>query len=145
MSQLGTSEKFEPNIVVLYCQHCVRADADMDEAAETVDGFKPRFVMKPCSSKVEASHVLKLLAKGADGVAVVGCPEDKCRFLIGSAMAEKRIEYARGLLDKVGMGADRLGIDRVHGLSSAELIELVEQRVEAVRPLGPNPMKGVSG
>lgn len=145
MSQNGADKGFEPDVVVLFCQHCVSADADVNLAADNVAGYRPRFVVKPCSSKVEASHVLKLLAQGADGVAVFGCPDDKCRFLTGSAMAGKRIEYARGLLDEIGFGADRLGMDYVHGISSEELIELVERRVEAVRQLGPNPMKGAGG
>lgn len=145
MSRTKSSEGFEPTIVVLYCQHCVRADLDVDRAAASVSGYKLRIVLKPCSSKVEASHALKLLAQGVDGVAVIGCPDRKCRFLTGSAMAGKRIEYARGLLDEIGFGGDRLGMDFVHGISRQTFINLIEHRVEAVRRLGPNPMKGANG
>jgi coenzyme F420-reducing hydrogenase delta subunit len=136
---------FEPEIVVLYCQHCVAEDVNVAAAAKAVSGFKPRFEVMPCSSKVEASHVLKLIERGADGVAVVGCPEKRCRFLVGSTMAEKRIEYARGLLDEIRMGADRLGMDRAGPLAAEQLVEIAERRAAAVRTLGPNPMKGVTG
>jgi coenzyme F420-reducing hydrogenase delta subunit len=136
---------FEPDVVVLYCQHCVAEDADVAAAAKSVSGFKPRFVVMPCSSKVEASHALRLLEQGADGVAVVGCPEKRCRFLVGSTMAEKRIEYARRLLEEIRMGADRLGMDRGGHLSAAQLMEIAEHRASAVRALGPNPMKGATG
>ena len=135
----------EPDVVVLYCQHCVAEDADLAAAAKTVSGFRPRFEVMPCSSKVEASHVLKLLERGADAVAVVGCPEKACRFLVGSTMAEKRVEYARRLLGEIRMGADRLGMDRGGQLSAAQLTEIAERRAAAVRALGPNPMKGVTG
>lgn len=137
--------EFEPEIVVLYCQHCVAKDADVAAAAKAVSGFKPRFEVMPCSSKVEAAHVLKILEGGADGVAVVGCPEKRCRFLVGSTMAEKRIEYGRGLLEEIGMGADRLGMDRASQLSAAQLVEIAEHRAAAARTLGPNPMKGATG
>ena len=136
---------FEPDVVVLYCRNCVAEGVDAAEASRTVSGFKPRYVVMPCSSKVEASHVLKLLDEGADGVQVVGCPENQCRFLVGSTMAEKRIEYARGLLEEVHMGADRLGMERGARFSAADLTGLAERRAEAVRPLGPNPMKGAVG
>jgi F420-non-reducing hydrogenase iron-sulfur subunit len=132
---------FEPNVVVLYCQNCVAEPVDTAALLKDVSGFEPRLVVMPCSSKVEASHVLKLLDEGADGVQVVGCPENQCRFLVGSTMAEKRIEYARGLLDEVRMGADRLGMERGDRLSATQLTELAERRAAAVRPLGPNPMK----
>jgi len=136
---------FEPEIVVLYCQHCVVEDIDLAAATKAVSGFKPRFEVMPCSSKVEASHVLKLLERGADGVAVVGCPEKRCRFLVGSAMAEKRIEYARGLLEEIRMGADRLGMNRASHLSAAQLVEIAEHRAAAARTLGPNPMREGTG
>ena len=135
----------EPNVVVLYCQNCVAEGVDAAEVSISASGFKARFVVMPCSSKVEASHVLKLLDEGADGVQVVGCPENKCRFLVGSTTAEKRIEYARGLLDEIHMGADRLGMERGALLSAPDLMELAERRAAAVRPLGPNPMKGAGG
>ena len=136
---------FEPEVVVLYCQQCVAEDADVAAAAKAVSGFKPRFEVMPCSSKVEASHVLKLIEQGADAVAVVGCPEKKCRFLVGSTMADKRIGYARRLLDEIRMGADRLGMDRAGPLAAQQLVEIAQRRAAAVRSLGPNPMKGATG
>ena len=86
--------------------------------------------------------MLKLLDNGADGVQVVGCTAKQCRFLVGSTMAEKRVEYTCGLLDEIQIGADRLGMERTDPLTTARLVELAEQRAAAVRSLGPNPMKG---
>lgn len=135
---------FDPDIVVLYCQNCVSECAEVASASKGLSGFKPRFVLMPCSSKVEVSHVLKLLDEGADGVQLVGCPENQCRFLTGSSMAEKRIGYARGLLEEICMGAERLGMERGTQLSATDLMELAERRAEAVRQLGPSPMKGAA-
>jgi len=126
---------FDPDIVVLYCQNCVSECAEVASASKGLSGFKP---------KVEVSHVLKLLDEGADGVQLVGCPENQCRFLTGSSMAEKRIGYARGLLEEICMGAERLGMERGTQLSATDLMELAERRAEAVRQLGPSPMKGAA-
>lgn len=145
MSRHSNGEDFQPEIVILFCQGCVGKDVDPRDAEESTSGFTARLAMLPCSSKVEPSHVLKILEAGADGVQVVGCPEECCRFLVGSTMAEKRIDYARGLLDEIRMGADRLGMVRGCGLSAAELMELARHRAQAVKPLGANPMKGQRG
>ena len=134
--------KFEPEIVALYCQHCMAKDEDPKAAMNKMCGFKAEFLIMPCSSKVETSHMLKILAEGADGLLVVGCKTDHCRFLIGSTMAEKRVEYARGFLDKIHMGADRLRMARGEELSSSQMVALVQSQADAVRALGPNPMKG---
>ncbi|MCF8099817.1 MAG: hydrogenase iron-sulfur subunit, partial [Desulfarculaceae bacterium] len=71
------------------------------------------------------------------------CPEKACQHLVRSNRAEKRIARGRGLLEQVGMGAERVGLDRGAGLSLDDLMEMAGQRAEAVRALGPNPMKGV--
>ena len=142
MARNAQTDKFEPDIVVLYCQHCVVEHIDERQIAKTVSGFRPRFVVLPCSSKVEPAHMLKLLDRGVDGVQVVGCSAKQCRFLVGSTMAEKRVEYTCALLDEIRSGADRLGMERTDPLTAAQLVELAEQRAAAVRPLGPNPMKG---
>ena len=97
--------------------------------------------MMPCSSKVEIPHVLRILEQGADGVELVACPQDRCRFLVGSLRAEKRIERASGLLDEIRMGGARLGLSRRAKLAAEDLVALAAARAEAVRPLGPNPMK----
>jgi coenzyme F420-reducing hydrogenase delta subunit len=133
---------FDPQIVVLYCQNCVVQDADVAVVAQQARGLAVRPTMIPCSSKVEVSHLLRILEQGADGVELVACPEDKCRFLVGSRTAEKRVRRASGLLEEIRFGGQRLGISRADAPLSAEgLLRRAEARAEAVKPLGPNPMK----
>lgn len=134
--------KLEPEIVVLYCPHCMGKDEDPKAALNKISGCKAEFHIMPCSSKVETSHILKILVEGTDGLLVVGCKSDRCRFLTGSAMAEKHVDYARALLDEIRMGADRLRMERGEELSSLQMIALVQSQADAVRALGPNPMKG---
>lgn len=132
---------FDPEIVVLYCQHSVAGDADVKIASQQMRGLTVRPTMLPCSSKVDVPHLLKILQHGADAVELVACPQDRCRFLVGSLKAEKRVDRASGLLEEIGMGGQRLGLSRRAKLSAQDLLALATARAEAVRPLGPNPMK----
>jgi len=134
------SDVFKPEIVVLYCRQSVDPDADLAAAVKKADGFSPRLVAMPCSSKVEVPHLMKVLERGADGVVVLACPENECKFLVGNVRAEKRVNYARGLLDQVGMGAERLGIARGSRLSAEEAMAVAEHRANQVRLLGKNPL-----
>lgn len=55
--------------------------------------------------------------------------------------AERRVKYAKGLLDQIGLGADRL---EMHFLSSAmgrQFAELTTEMTERIRQLGPNPLR----
>jgi len=137
-----TAETFKPEIVVLYCQHCVVQDADLTIAMKATSRFRAKLVMMPCTGKIEPSHLLKILAHGADGIQVLGCPYQQCHRLDGNLRAEKRIEYTRQLLHQIRMGPERLGMERGLDFSGLQLMLLAERRADAVKPLGPNPMKG---
>ena len=137
MSNSSKKTSFEPEVVVLYCQQCVIDGVNVVVESQQSSGFSMRPVMLPCSSKVEVPYVLKILEEGIDGVEIVACPVNKCRFLIGSHRAEKRVEYVRRLLDEISIGAERLGLSRGLGLSAKKLSGLAESRAQAVKASGP--------
>ncbi len=130
-----------PEVVLLYCQHGLCDEAKSSAWSQTAQDLNVRAMMMPCSSKIEVSDVLKLLESGADAVEIVACPEKGCKFLVGSLRAEKRIEYIRSLLEKIGYGSERVGISRKLCQSPEELITIARGRAEAAKPLGMNPMK----
>jgi F420-non-reducing hydrogenase iron-sulfur subunit len=138
----GTGDEFRPHVVLLYCEHCMAEGVAAISMSPKSDGFSVKMEMLPCSSKIEPSHVLKIIEGGADGVEVVTCPVGVCQFLDGNIRAEKRIEYTRKFLVEIGMGADRLGMSRGTGLTLKDLTEIAGKRAQAAAPLGINPMKG---
>ena len=141
MSNSSEEPSFKPEIVLLYCQHCIIDGVNIATESQQSSGFSVRPVMMPCSSKIEVSYILKILEEGADGVEIVACPVNKCRFLIGSHRAEKRVEYIRCLLDEISIGAERVGLSHGLGLSYKALSGLVAGRAQGVKKLRPNPMK----
>ncbi len=131
-----------PRIVVAYCRNAVSSAAELLEGPCLAKGFSAFFAALPCSSKIEPSYPLKILADGADGVLVVACPEGRCRNLVGNVRAEKRINYVRTLLDKANVGAERLTLERGENLTEKDLLEMAQRRLRPLKTLGPNPMKG---
>jgi len=131
----------DPEVVVLYCQHGLCDEAKGSAWYQESAGLFIRAIMMPCSSKIEVSYILKLLESGADAVEIVACPEKSCKHLLGSLRAEKRIEYVRGLLEKIGYAPERVGISRKLSQSPEQLIDLAKSRADMVRPFGINPMK----
>ncbi len=138
MSETTESRNGEPRIVVLYCQHSVASDEDIASCAKSIPGVRVRTAVMPCSSKVQVSHLLEILDQEADGVEVITCPIDCCGLLLGNRRAIKRVEYARGLLDRIGVGADRLGISHGAELSADEFVERAAARAKAVMNLEEN-------
>lgn len=100
-----------------------------------------RIIRVPCTGKVDVIHLMRALEKGADGAIVVGCLEGDCRFERGNLMARKRVEQAGKLLDKVGIGGERV---QMYNLSSGEgprFAEIATEMTEKIIELGPNPIK----
>ena len=141
MKKASQPEK-SPRIVVVYCHNAVSSTAEPREGSYKGKGFSAFFAALPCSSKIEPSYLLKIVADGADGVVVVACPENQCRFLVGNARAKKRIDYARALLDEAKMGAERVILERGGNLTGEDLLEFAKRRLEPLKLLGPNPMNG---
>ena len=134
---------FTPEIVVLHCKQSVSEPNNLPSAARGYGRSGLQFRLVPCSSKVQLPHLLRLLEAGADGVIVLACPEEECRFLEGSSRVQRRIEYARELVEQVGVGAERLALVRGKAMSAGEVLERVDEFAQAVAELGPNPVKGV--
>ena len=119
-------------IVVLYCQHCVTRGVESRTATQEHDGVVVQTAMMPCSSKVQASEILKLLAAGADGVEIVACPDAACRQLVGSRTAEKRLGYVQRLLKEAHVRGERLGFSWKSGVAPVELQAMGLRRASAV-------------
>jgi len=90
---------------------------------------------------VDLIHILKAFEKGADGVYVAGCIEGSCQYTSGNIRARKRVEQAKEILDKVGVGGERV---EMYNLSSAEghrFAEIASEMTEKIRGLGANPAR----
>ena len=101
-----------------------------------------QFRLIPCSGKIQLPHLLRLLEAGGDGVIVFACPPEACRTLEGSSRMQRRIEYARELLEQAGVAAGRLALVRGKEMNAAEALKQVDEFTAAVLKLGPNPLKG---
>jgi F420-non-reducing hydrogenase iron-sulfur subunit len=119
-------------IVVLYCQHCVTRRVESRTATQEHDGVVVQTAMMPCSCKVQASELLKLMAAGADGVEIVACPDAACRHLVGSRTAEKRLGYVQRLLKEADVRGDRLGFSWKSAVGSDELQAMGLRRASVV-------------
>ena len=100
-----------------------------------------RIIMLPCTGKVDVIHLLRSFEKGADGVYVVGCLEGECQFNKGNIRAKKRVEYAKQILETVGVGGERLSMFNLSSSEAPKFMEIAKQMTEKIKELGPNPFK----
>jgi len=97
-------------------------------------------VMLPCSGRVEELTLLRAFEKGADGVMVVGCLEGDCHYLTGNLRARARVKRVAGILDKVGVGAERVEMFNLSAGEGTKFVQYANDMVEKIRGLGPSPV-----
>jgi F420-non-reducing hydrogenase iron-sulfur subunit len=144
LEQFSTSERdiITNRTLKIYVFCCLsRLDVSGMGLPDVSDGLK--VIPVPCAGKIDIRYLVKAFETGADGVAIVSCPEGDCRYLEGNLRARKRMEAVEALLAEAGLGKGRLrviqlddeGAERV----AREIGEFAEwlQGLPAAVPAGP--------
>jgi len=101
-------ENSKVHITVFYCAQQGEKIGQILEGLNGGWAKKIRRVPLPCSGKLEVFQLTKALEGGADGVALFGCPEGACRYLVGSSRARGRAAYTGRILEEIGLERDRV-------------------------------------
>jgi len=93
-----------------------------------------RLVSIPCSGKLEAHHLLKTLAAGAEGVLVLACKESACHYLEGSYRSHKRFDYARTWLERIGLDPNMIEFRHATPMNRTGLEDLLTDFLLRLEP-----------
>jgi coenzyme F420-reducing hydrogenase delta subunit len=96
-----------------------------------------KIISFPCIGRVEEIHILHALENGADGVILMGCLEDSCKFLDGNIRAQKKVIYLKELLSEIGVEDSRIEFFNIAPNMGAKFVELVSEMNEKIKDLGP--------
>ncbi|HBE44169.1 MAG TPA: hypothetical protein DDW17_01640 [Deltaproteobacteria bacterium] len=101
-------QKKGPVFAIFFCQ---QLDARQDinrRCLEKEFGSHIRFFPIPCSGRIEPLHLLKAIESGADMAYLLTCGEGDCRYGEGNIRAKKRVNYAQGLIEEIGLERKRI-------------------------------------
>ena len=60
----------------------------------------------------------------------------------GNLRAKKRVERAKNILDRVGLGSKRLEMFFMSSSEAPRFVEVAREMTQRITELGPNPLKG---
>jgi coenzyme F420-reducing hydrogenase delta subunit len=129
---------FEPKIVAFCCEQSGVPAAEMAKSLKLKMPGTLELVPVPCSGRVETLYLLKALEGGADGVVVLACHEENCRYLQGNLRLKSRVGYAKQIMAKIGLEQERLEIFPLATNSGVKLAEFLMQKADQLGQLGPN-------
>ena len=136
-----TSDHFNPEIVAFCCHYCAYAAADLAGAMRLEYPTSIKVIELPCTGKLDVLYVLRAFEDGADGVLVAGCLEGDCHYLEGNLNARRRVEYARQLLDQIGLQGQRVQMINLSSAMGGQFAEEMKAMTGKIEALGPNPLR----
>jgi coenzyme F420-reducing hydrogenase delta subunit len=71
--------------------------------------------------------------------------EGDCHYSAGNLYAKKRVQRAKEILEKVGIGGERLGMYNLSSGMGGRFAEIVREITEKVLELGPSPIRAATG
>ncbi len=117
-----------PYVTVFICANCARGSKTPESTNRSRPDlpnfdwpFPVQEVLVACTGRLQPEHVLKAFESGARLVCAVACREDNCHYVEGSKRCARRADYLRGILDEVGLGAERLMLFHLPGTAAEDM------------------------
>jgi quinone-modifying oxidoreductase subunit QmoB len=104
-----------------------------------------RFIPVRCLGSVNVIWIKDALAQGMDGVFLMGCKHGddyQCHFVKGSELADIRVKKIGDALSSLALEEERVAQFQVAIDEYDKLPQIINEFVEMVEELGPNPFKG---
>lgn len=101
-------QKTKVALTIFFCQHQAERITPILQELNGSGCIDLKKIALPCSGKLEVFYVTKALEKGADGVAIFGCLEGRCHYIVGSQRAMGRVRYTQRILSAIGIEEDRV-------------------------------------
>jgi len=136
-------EIFKPRIVAFLCNWCSYAGADLAGTSRVQYSPEVHNVRVNCSSRVDPTFVIKAILMGADGVLIAGCHPGDCHYKSGNLYTRRRVMMLKTLLRIIGIEPERLRLEWVSASEGNRFGKVVDDFVEEIRALGPNPIGGL--
>lgn len=100
-----------------------------------------RLLRVMCIGRINQALILEAFEFGADGVILLECKDEDCRYGPGPEVGHTNVTRARALLHLLGIGQERLVERSFSAHEKEELVESLWEFADRIKALGPNPAK----
>lgn len=131
--------------IVFACENDAYPAIDMAGMKKLSVNNLIRIVPVRCLGSVNMVWIKDALSSGMDGALLLGCKfgdDYQCHFVKGSELADKRMANIGETLGSLGLEPERVGVRQVAINEYDKVSQIIEEFVEEIKELGPNPFKG---
>jgi len=148
IKSINVPDEFEekPRILIFVCEN--DAYPALDLAGRKRLKYSPyvRIIPVRCIGSINNVWISDALSKGFDGILQIGCkPGDnyQCHFIHGSELSETRGENFQETLETMMLEPERIKTEFVEITDYYKITEIINEYVETIEEIGPNPFKGI--
>ena len=141
-------DEFEekPRILAFVCENDALPTIDIAGAKRLKYNAMIRIIPLRCLGSMNAVWVGDALARGFDGVLLIGCKKGddyQCHFIQGSELAHTRMENVREKLKQLVLEEERVEIHELSMSDYDKIPKIFDDFLEVINSVGPNPFKGM--
>ena len=132
-------------ILALVCENDAYPALDIVGLNRMTYSANVRIIPVRCLGSVNVIWIKDAMAQGMDGVFLLGCKHGddyQCHFIKGSELAEIRMQKIGEALSSLALEEERVAQFQVAIDEYDKLPQMIDEFVEMVEELGPNPFKG---
>jgi quinone-modifying oxidoreductase subunit QmoB len=143
--EVPDEDEEKPCVLAMTCEN--DALPLLDELALARKQLSPyvRFIPLRCAGSTNLVWIADALSKGIDGILVLGCKHGddyQCHFIKGSQLCETRLTNIQDTLERLVLEKERVQFVPVAMNDSAALAKVLDDFMETIEDVGPNPYKG---
>ncbi len=135
------SDNVEPIIVVLSCNWCTYAGADLAGVSRFQMPTNFRLVRTMCSARIDPELVLRAFAKGADGVVVAGCHPGDCHYISGNYRERRRIKLLERMMKQIGLSPKRFALEWISASEGQKFADTMRSFSQQISKIGISPLR----
>ena len=131
--------------VVFVCENDAYPAIDMAAMRRLSFSNLVRIIPVRCLGSVNMVWIKDAMSAGMDGAMLLGCQYGdnyQCHFVKGSEIASKRMENIAETMGSLGLEVERVKVTQVAISDYHKIPSIINDFVEEVVELGPNPFKG---
>ncbi len=120
------------SIIVFTCNW--DAYSGLETAGAKRHSYQPEIIpiKLMCLGRISTGIILKVFERGADGVFLIGCPKDECKYYFGNKHAKTIVAEAQELLTLLGYSSGRLKMDSIAAGEGDKFTEKVRDFAEGL-------------
>jgi len=144
--EVPEEDEEKPRALVFMCENDAYPALDIAGFRRLNYDASVRVIPLRCLGSMNIVWIADALSRGIDGVMLIGCKygdDYQCHFIKGSELADRRMENVKETLQRLRLESERLQVVQLAINESEKLPVLINDFMERLREMGPNPYKGM--